>query len=139
MNMSITVSGGNVQNYGVINMGSSSSSNLINVTITTSGGTYSRGVYNESGSQMTVQNSTISATGGSSENHGINSYASSGAYSVSVNHSQITADVPIHTNSYYTTYVGASRLNGGAVTGGGTFKCVGVYNGNYDALNSSCQ
>jgi len=88
-------------------------------------------VFNYS-SSPTIQNSTISASGGTN-NYGIYNFASSGVYTVTVNNSQITGSTnTIRNTSQFTTRVGASKLDGGAVNvNGGTVTCIGAYDENY--------
>jgi hypothetical protein len=114
--------------FGVIN--SFSSPTMTNVTTNIWGGLYSYGVYNDS-SSPTIQNCVLRALSGTF-NYGIYNTAVSGSYTVLVNHSQITgSDNTIRNDTGFTTRVGASQLSGGAVTGGGTVTCVGVYDENY--------
>jgi hypothetical protein len=109
------------------------------VIATASGGTYSSGVYNDSSSSI-IQNSVISASGGGTSNHGIYNYATSGTYTVTVNNSQITGSTStIRNDSAFTTRVGASKLDGGAVSAGsGTVTCAGVYDENYAFYAGTC-
>ena len=133
-----TASGG-TSNYGVFNA-SSSSPTMTDVTATASGGSiYNFGVYNSS-SSPTIQNSTISATGATGNRYGILNYASNGSYVVLVNNSQITGTTnTIFNNAYFTTRIGASKLDGGAVyAGGGTMTCAGVFNASYSFFASTC-
>jgi len=103
------------------------------------GGTNGCGVYNSS-SSPTIQNSAISASGGTSGNYGIYNTAGSGTYTVTVNNSQVMGSTnTIRNDAEFTTRVGASKLEGGAVTGGGTFACVFTYNASHTALNATCQ
>ncbi len=122
-------------NYGVFNA-SASSPKMTGVTVTASGGAYNYGVWNDS-SSITIQNSVISASGGT--NDGIHSTASSSTYTIKIDGSQITGgSSTIYQTSQYTTRVGASQLAGGGAYGG-AYVCVASYNGNYVALNGSCQ
>lgn len=108
-----------------------------NVTASASGGTYSYGVFNNYASP-TIQNSSLSASGGTS-NYGVANNASGGSYTVRINNSQVTASTAaIRNDTEFTTYVGASLLAGGVVTGGGTVTCAGVYDGNYTFYASTC-
>jgi hypothetical protein len=126
-NVTATASGGS-DNRGVLN--DSSSPTMTNVTATASGGSYNWGVYNYS-SSPTIQNSTIRATGGTS-NTGINNWATGGSYTVKVSNCQVTGSTnTIYNDTEFTVRVGASQLDGGAVTGGGTVTCIGVYDENY--------
>jgi autotransporter-associated beta strand protein len=148
-------------NYGVLN--ASSSPAMTNVIARASGGTYSRGVYNyfsspsmanvtasASGasynygvlnysSSPTINESAISASGGGYE-YGIYNWASGFGYTVRVNNSRVSATYnTILSSDYFTTLVGASQLDGGPVwPGGGTLKCAGVYDENYNILASTC-
>ena len=126
--------------YGVYN--SSSSPTMTNVTASASGGMYDScyGVYNNM-SSPTINNSVIRTSGGCG-NIGIYNIASGGGpYIVLVNNSQVSGSgYTIYNDAEFTTRVGASQLSGGAVfVGGGTFTCIGVYDGNYLALNATCQ
>ena len=137
MNVTVTASGGSFINTGVDN--DSSSPTMTNVTVTASGGIASYGVSNAS-SSLTIQNSTISASGGSSNNYGINNTATSGTHTVTVNNSQVTGNTnTIRNDTEFTTRVGSSKLDGGAVNAVGTFTCVFSYNASYVALNATCQ
>ena len=122
-----SASGGTNHNYGVFN--SFSSPTMTNVTASASGGTFSFGVYNAY-SSATINNSVISASGGTN-NYGIYNFATSNAYMVRVNNSQITGNTTIRNDSEFTTRIGASQLSGGAVVGGGTVTCAGVYDESY--------
>jgi hypothetical protein len=89
-------------------------------------------VYNTS-SSPTIQNSSISASGGISNNYGIYNNATSGLHTVTVNNSQITGSTnTIFNDTEFTTRIGASKLDGGAVNvNGGTVTCIGAYDENY--------
>jgi len=99
-------------------------------------------VYNDS-SSATIQNSVISGSEGAS-NYGIYNTASSGSYTVKVNNSEITSGSgwtsrTISNDAEFTTLVGASLLDGGAVwTAGGTVTCAGVYDENYTFYSNTC-
>jgi hypothetical protein len=102
---------------------------------TASGGSNNYGVWNAS-SSPTIQNSVISASGGT--NDGLHNVATSGSYTVKLNNSQITGNTStIYQDSHYTTQVGASQLAGGGAFGG-TYICVASYNGSYTALDGTC-
>ena len=110
---------------------------MTNVIATVSGGTGGNyGVYN-SASSLTIQNSTISVSGG----YGIYNFAAPGSHTVKVNNSQIAGSTStIFNNGAFANHVGASLLDGGAVVaGGGTFTCVFDYNAGYVALDANCQ
>jgi len=102
-----------------------------NVTASASRGTYNYGLYNYA-SSPTMQNSSLSASGGTN-NYGVYNDATSGSFTVRINNSQVitASTATIYNNAYFTTFVGASQLAGGAVTGGGTIICAGVYDENY--------
>jgi hypothetical protein len=128
-----TASGGTT-NYGVYNT-SSSSPTMTDVTATASEGANNYGVWNDS-SSPTIQNSVISASGNT--NDGLHNIATSGTYNIKINNSQISAGTStIYQDSHYTTYVGASKVAGGGAFGG-TYVCVGAYNGNYVLLDNTC-
>ena len=112
-----------------------------NIVATASGGTYINiGVWNEV-SSMTLNQVDAVASGGGSNNRGIEDSAGGGSYTVKINNSEITGSSATidNTSASFTTDIGGSLLNGGAVsTGGGTVTCVDSYSGTYTALNSSC-
>ncbi|MBI4786174.1 MAG: hypothetical protein HY782_03900, partial [Chloroflexi bacterium] len=91
----------------------------------------SYGVYNDY-SSPTIQNSVIRASGGSN-NYGIYNDAIGGSHTLRINNSQITGSTrTIRNDAEFTTRVGASLLDGGAVdANGGTVTCAGVYDENY--------
>jgi hypothetical protein len=94
-------------------------------------------VYNE-GSSPTISFGIINAESGTS-NYGLYNSASGGLYTVLVNNSQITGSTnTIRNDSEFTTRIGASQLSGGAITGGGTVTCAGVYDENYAFSASTC-
>jgi hypothetical protein len=130
-NVTVSASEG-TYNYGVANTNSSSPT-MVNVTANGSGGTYAIGVYNEF-SSSTMTNVTASASNGAS-NVGIYNVSSSGSHTVMVNNSHITgSNYTIYNDNEFDVFVGASQLSGGAVhLGGGTVKCIGVYDENYNS------
>jgi hypothetical protein len=159
-----TGAGGTSQNYGVVNL-ASSSPRMTDVTATASGGTNNYGVYSSSSASLamtdvtvkamggtnnyglynsyswvTVNNSFISANGGTGSNIGIKNLATSDAYVLKVNNSQISGDTStISNDTCFTAQVGASQLDGGAaLSNGGMLKCVGVYDESYAVLSGAC-
>ena len=129
-NVTATASGGTQYNYGVTN--SSSSATLTNVTATASGGTISNGVTNTSGSSPTLTNVTATASGGTFSNYGM----TNGSSFPTIKNSSISGWNSIYNYGVGTTKVGTTML-GGPVAGSG-FTCVGVYDVNFVALDSSC-
>jgi hypothetical protein len=64
-----------------------------------------------------------------------------GSFTVQINNSEITGSSATIDNasSHFTTDIGGSLLNGGAVsTGGGTATCADSYSGSYSSLSTSC-
>jgi hypothetical protein len=121
--------------YGVFNQ--SASPTMKGITASGSGGMFGYGVYNYD-SSATIKNSVISGSGGT-YNFGIYNVASSGTHTVTVNNCQITGSTnTIDNGSEFTTLVGASLLDGGAVSGGDTVTCAGVYDENYTFYASAC-
>jgi hypothetical protein len=131
-NVIATASGGSESNYGVYLQ--SSSPMMTNVTVSATGGTYNYGVFAVV-SSPTIQNSTISG-----DEYGIYNAATSGSYTVTINNSQVSGGTnTIRSDSAFTTLVGASLLDGGAVNAnGGTVTCAGVYDENYTFSTSTC-
>jgi len=122
-------------NYGVINL-NNSWPKLTNVDATvTMGAGDCMGVRNTD-SWATIRHSVISVFE-CTNNYGILNDASSGLYTVAIQNSQINAyPYTIQNNTGYTTNVGASQLEWGAVNLlGGTVTCYGCYDENYANTN----
>jgi hypothetical protein len=134
-NVRANASGGISSNMGVYNSASSSPI-MTNVIATASGGTAAYGVVNSSSSTIMTHVTATASEGGTS--YGVlNDNASS---IVKINHSVIKGTTyTINNISDAKTYIGNTQLDGGVVQNSGTLTCVGVYNGTYTALNSTCQ
>lgn len=125
---------GVTNNYAVYNV--LSSPMIVSLNATASGGSNNYGVWNEF-SSPTIKHSIISASDGLSD--GLHNTATGNTYTINIDDSQITGGTStLYQTSHYTTRLGASQLIGAGVFGG-TYVCVASYNGNYAALNSSCQ
>ena len=114
-----------------------SSPTMKNVTATAFGGTNNMGVVSDT-SSPTMTNVTISASGGK-ENYGVFTGDSG---TVRIYHSVISATTAtIYNHDYTTTLLANTQLDGGPAQNEarGTLTCVGAYDGNYNALNTSCQ
>lgn len=90
-----------------------------------------------------INNSTLESSGATSENIGIDNGGSTGKFEAYVNNSQIRVpltDPTIRSDFEYTISLGASQLWGGDIddTLGGTLKCAGVYNEDYDFFPNTC-
>jgi hypothetical protein len=155
-NVTASASGG-TENCGVVNI--SSSPRMKNVTASGSGGSENCGVHNVVSSSPIMTNVTASASGGTVRNGGVVNCSSSptmtnvmasasgtnsyGVYSetsgtIRINYTVIKGSTnTIRNGSGVTTYVGNTQLDGGAVSG--TLTCVGAYDENYVALDTSCQ
>jgi len=133
LNVTASGSGGTDENCGVHNH-SSSSPMMTNVTASALGGTGSTnaGIVNCS-SSPTMTNVTVSASGGAAS-YGV--FSDSGG-TIRINHSVIKGKTNAVVNGSGTVYVGNTQLDGGVVSG--TLTCVGAYDDNYVALNTSCQ
>jgi hypothetical protein len=160
--LTATASGG-TNNYGVLD-NAGAVARMTNVTATAIGGTNSYGVYNGNGGTAMMKNvnasaynatnnygvynnmagsiiqySLIAATGGTN-NYGIYNTSNCCMIIVKVDQSQVIGITnTIYSDSHFNMRVGATLLNGGAVSNAGTLTCVGVYSGNYVALNGTCQ
>jgi hypothetical protein len=135
-NVSASASGGE-NNYGMYN--STSSPAMTNVNASASGGIINYGVQNIL-SSLTINNSLISASEGTENNYGIHNSAGSLSYILSVNNSQIIGSTnTIYNDPNYIVNIGVSQLSGGAVSDDGAYHCVGVYDGDYNALDETCQ
>jgi hypothetical protein len=111
---------------------------MTNVIATASGGTASYGVYNY-GSSPTMTNVTATALGGASENYGMHNSAT-GTYTILIDRSTFEGSTNsiYNYNAGFTLKIGASKLVGSANTVG-TYNCVASYDGNYAALDGTCQ
>ena len=125
--VTISIAGGNIINYGVYN--NNSSVTMKDVTISTLGGTGNYGVYNNN-SSLTMKDGTVTSTG-----TGISNY---GAGSVTIDDSTITTpSTTIYNSTSYVTHVGASKLEGGPVSGS-LVTCAAVYDENYTFYPNTC-
>ena len=87
---------------------------------------------------LTMHNSVIKAMNGNL-NLGVYSTAGGGSYTVMIHGSQITAASPIIGDVEFTTLIGATYLNGGAVLpNGGTVTCAAVYDEAFVFYASLC-
>ena len=114
----IVTVGGETTSLGVYNK--SSSPTMTNVTATATGGTFNRGVSNQSLSSPSMNNVTATATGGAN-NYGVINISSS----PTIRNSSITGTTNSIFNDSSTAQVAVSMLDG-LRDGGGIF-CVGVY------------
>jgi hypothetical protein len=128
--VTLTASGA-ATNIGLSNNGSDTV--LTNVRAKGSGGTINRGITNAT--SLSMSHVRLEGTGGS-DNCGILNTASSGDHTVSINHSEIYGGTTIETESWFTTFVGASLLSGDSVAGDVT--CAGVYDENYVFSADTC-
>jgi hypothetical protein len=95
------------------------------------------GVFNHA-SAPTMTESTVGASGAPTS-VGILNNADGDSYTVTIDRSKILGGTnTIVNDAEFTTRVGISQLSGGAVSGGGSVKCAGAYDENYDVLNVSC-
>jgi hypothetical protein len=134
-NVSAAASGGGFA-CGVFNQ--TSSPTMFSVNASGSGGTNNHGMCNTA-SSATIHNSVITGSGGASSD-GISSVGSGGPYTVTVDASQITGSTnTISQSASYTSLIGASKLDGGAVQAFGTYTCTASYNGSYAALPAACR
>jgi hypothetical protein len=110
---------------------------LQGVSIAARGTTDNRAIQVQDAS-LTMHNSVVEAVNGST-NLGVFNTASSGSYTVTIHNSQITADSPLLNDAEFTTLIGATYLNGGAVLpSGGTVTCAGVYDEAFVFYASTC-
>ncbi|OGQ09976.1 MAG: hypothetical protein A3G39_09360 [Deltaproteobacteria bacterium RIFCSPLOWO2_12_FULL_43_16] len=152
-NVIITATGGGFQNIGVLNSFSTVTMTNATVNVSGSGAIEYIGVLNMGNSNVTIMNSTITATGGVSKgvsnnasfatitNSTITASGGSGIYtidnfggSLKIDHSVIGGSNSTIIGSY--VYVGNTRLDGGPVSG--TVICAGVYDENYVFYPNTC-
>ena len=135
-NVTITSRGASYANVAVVDNGSVSI--IRNMSINLGGPGVCNGVWSYAGSVTEMSDVTISAEGG-------NCYHSNGIVTgdsaiVKVDHSIIKDVTLTISNGNGSTYIAATKLDGGVATNyGGQLVCVGAYNGEYVALNTSCQ
>ena len=99
------------------------------------GGNDAVAIFNASASPK-MTNVTVSGSGTVSSSYGV--YNFNGG-TIRINHSVIKGTTnTIFNDSGTTTLVGNTQLHGGGVSNSGTLTCVGAYNGDYVALNTSC-
>jgi hypothetical protein len=128
-----------LNNYGVVN--TDCSPIITNLTSTGSGGINNFGMENSSAAP-TIINSVLKGYNvnvGTHYNYGLYNYSVSGTYTIDVNNSRIIGS----TNSIYnapgfTVRIGASRISGTTLAGGGVLTCAGVYNDSYTFFASTC-
>ena len=155
-NVTAIASEGTDANQGVVNAGSSPT--MTDVTATADGGSFARGIENSTSSPK-MTNARVTISGRSTENTGMYNYlhssptiwesvisasgpASHGVWShfpddttslVKIETSEVKgATGTVKIEGGYKVNVGASRLDGGAVSGSGSaVKCAGVYDENF--------
>lgn len=90
-------------------------------------------------SSLIFRNSYFEGTS-AGNGYGINNSADAGSYTVQLDNCQIVGSThSISSDSEFTVRVGGSLLSGGPVAaGGGTCKCAGVYDENYDFFPNTC-
>jgi hypothetical protein len=134
--VTVSAAGGATANFGVYNYNASPT--IQDTSISAVGGSYVAGVYNYQSSPA-LRNTLLSATGGTTTNDGVYNTRWTGSYTVHINHSQITGSGrTVYNGAGYTTRVGISQLDGGAVVNSGALTCAGVYDENYTFYPSTC-
>lgn len=131
------ISGGSVfaactsTNYGLYNTAGGSAL-VSHATISVLGGANGYGVFHDNSPSAGMNGMRISVFSGA-ESYGIYNQGTSGAYIVDIGSSIITAlTATVRNDDEFVTRIGASQLAGGAVQGGGTVKCAGVYDEIFD-------
>lgn len=130
-NARITVSGGYV-NYGIST--DSSSAVITGVSVVTSGAASANYATRNIVADVTVTNSRFVAQGGTN-NYGVYNQSSFGT--VKIDNSTISGSTATVYSEGVATFVGNSKLDGGAVSGTGVI-CAGVYDENYTFLANTC-
>ena len=135
-NVVATASGASTTNSGVSN--NQASPTMVNVTASASGGASARGVSNTA-SSPTIIHSVLRASD-AANSYGLYNVATSGAYTVTVDSSQVSGDTAaIARDSEFTIRIGGSRVDGGPVAGsGGTLTCAESFDGSGQPLGSDC-
>jgi len=123
--------GGSSENLGLKN--NNSSIVVERSTFKATDGTTSAGVYNY---ESTVTFINCWLAGGK---YGIYNVGFSGTYNVVVEGSTVNGWTnTIFNDTEFYNYLGASQVAGGNMTGGGFFKCAGVYDENFDYFATTC-
>ena len=132
-------SGGVHKNYGVYN--SHSSVPVMNgVKASAKGASEAHGIYNKM-SELSLTNVNAEASAATTKSCGMTNAPDSGtsSYVLSVDRSTFKgSNHSISSSGNYTLKIGLSKLDG-AASGGGTWQCVGCFNGSYAALGPDCQ
>lgn len=119
------------RNYGLYNNAGGSTFSTTHVNVYVFGGSEAYGVYNNSSSSGSLSGLRILSFF-AGQNYGIYNTAASGLYLVDVDNSVITASTgTIRNDAEFTTRIGASKLDGGDVSGGGNVICAGVHDESY--------
>lgn len=132
-NVTARASGGSTSNHGVSSTFSSSPT-MNDVTAVASGGDFSIGVLNDNSSPV-IRDSTLEASGGNLINRALTG-DNGGTIRIDNSRLSATGGEPIVNTGSTSARVGASRLDGGSVSG--TVTCAGVYDENYAFFASTC-
>jgi hypothetical protein len=131
------ISGGSIfaacssTNYGLYNT-SGGSVLASHATISVLGGSTGYGVFHDNAPSAGLNGLRVSVFSGA-QSYGIYNQGTVGSYIVDVGNSIITAvTATVRNDDEFVTRIGASQLAGGAVQGGGTVKCAGVYDEIFD-------
>jgi hypothetical protein len=135
------ISGGSVfaactsVNYGLYNTAGGSVL-ASHATISVLGGSTGYGIFHDNEPSAGLNGLRVSVFSGS-QSYGIYNQATGGSYIVDVGNSIITAlTATVRNDDEFVTRIGASQLAGGAIQGGGTVKCAGVYDEIFDFQRS---
>lgn len=122
-------------NYAIRNENSSPS--MSNITATASGGVTAVGIFNAD-SAPAMSNVIATAKNGTSNCVGLWNFSANTMTSINIDRSTFEGITSVANSANFNLNIGASKLIG-TVNTQGTYKCMNVYSGSYDALNSVCQ
>ena len=129
------VASGTTNNTGVFNNGSSPA--MTHLTAIAINGVNNLGISNYQSCSPTMFNVVASGSGGTS-NYGL--YIGNSSGTVKIDHSVMSGSTnAIYNSTGVSLYVANTKLDGGPVFNTGGIKCIGAYDGDYNALNGTCQ
>ena len=128
--LTVQSDGSSGSDFTVAILNSSGSTSLLHVTASAAGGSTNYGVYNDPSSSPTMDNVTVSASGdGVSQNRAV----LNGSSSPIIRNSALSASGGSLSWSIWGAAKVANSMLVGSLEGSG-FRCVGVYDGNFDTL-----
>jgi len=123
------------QSYGVANS-SGSSPKILNSQLSAAATNTAYGIQNDAAGAL-IQRSMVEGSG--AIGYAVFNIGGPGSFVVRIDQSDLVGSTRTVQNiTGFTTQVGASRLAGGPVAGGGTVTCAGTFDEGYDFFSTSC-